>query len=142
MLIRKTQQPSTYPENQIHDAYSTSATDTYSCNYINEKVIEESGNNYVKYGDGTLICWGKTNLVNISAYGSEVIDINLPYSYKDTNYLVITSITDTGPYWANGFTVAGYPTSEDKIRLMLGNYLVNATVENVSGGFITIGKWK
>lgn len=35
MLIRKTQQPSTYPENQIHDAYSTSLTDTYSCNYIN-----------------------------------------------------------------------------------------------------------
>ena len=61
MLIRKTQQPSTYPENQIHDAYSTSVTDTYSCNYINEKVIEESGNNYVKYGDGTLICWGTTS---------------------------------------------------------------------------------
>ena len=39
MLIRKTQQPSTYPENQIHDAYSTSATDTYSCNYINENLI-------------------------------------------------------------------------------------------------------
>ena len=36
MLIRKTQQPSTYPENQIHDSYSPSATDTYSCNYINE----------------------------------------------------------------------------------------------------------
>ena len=35
MLIRKTQQPSTYPENQIHGAYSTSATDTYNCNYIN-----------------------------------------------------------------------------------------------------------
>ena len=40
MLIRKTQQPSTYPENQIHDAYSTSATDTYSCNYINQFVKE------------------------------------------------------------------------------------------------------
>lgn len=122
--------------------YTTSTTDTYSCNYINEKVIEESGNNYVKYGDGTLICWGKTNIVNISAYGSAEFDINLPYSYKDKNYLVITSITDTGPYWANGFTVAGYPTSKDKIKLTLGNYLVNATVENVSGGFITIGKWK
>lgn len=36
MLIRKTQQPSTYPENQIHDSYSQSITDTYSCNYINE----------------------------------------------------------------------------------------------------------
>lgn len=36
MLIRKTQQPSDYPENQIHDAYSTSTTDTYSTNYIND----------------------------------------------------------------------------------------------------------
>ena len=35
-LIRKTQQPSDYPSNQIHDAYSTSTTDTYSCNYIND----------------------------------------------------------------------------------------------------------
>lgn len=35
-LIRKTQQPSDYPSNQIHDAYSTSTTDTYTCNYIND----------------------------------------------------------------------------------------------------------
>ena len=41
MLIRKTQQPSTYPENQIHDAYSTSATDTYSCNYLNNMPLEK-----------------------------------------------------------------------------------------------------
>lgn len=42
MLIRKTQQPADYPENSIHDSYSTSQTDTYSCNYINEK-LEEAG---------------------------------------------------------------------------------------------------
>lgn len=36
MLIRKTQQPSNYPANSIHDAYSDSQTDTYSCNYINQ----------------------------------------------------------------------------------------------------------
>ena len=40
-LIRKTQQPSDYPSNQIRDAYSTSTTDTYSCNYINEVRLEE-----------------------------------------------------------------------------------------------------
>ena len=40
-LIRKTQQPSDYPSNQIHDAYSTSITDTYSCNYINELGLGE-----------------------------------------------------------------------------------------------------
>ena len=37
-LIRKTQQPSDYPSNQIHDAYSTSTRDTYSCNYINKQI--------------------------------------------------------------------------------------------------------
>ena len=37
-LIRKTQQPSDYPSNQIHDAYNTSTTDTYSCNYINKQI--------------------------------------------------------------------------------------------------------
>ena len=44
-LIRKTQQPSDYPSNQIHDAYSTSTTDTYSCNYINEARLEEYSTN-------------------------------------------------------------------------------------------------
>lgn len=39
MLIRKTQQPSEFADNQIHDTYSTSTTDTYSCNYINNKLI-------------------------------------------------------------------------------------------------------
>lgn len=43
MLIRKTQQPSDYPSNQIHDAYSTSTTDTYTCNYING-IDENVGN--------------------------------------------------------------------------------------------------
>lgn len=60
MLIRKTQQPSTYPENQIHDAYSTSATDTYSCDYINSHNLKSSiihqvtptvGSNYELYGN-------------------------------------------------------------------------------------------
>ena len=37
-LIRKTQQPSDYPSNQIHDSYSTSTTNTYSCNYLNKQI--------------------------------------------------------------------------------------------------------
>lgn len=35
MLIRKTQQPSDFPENSIHDTYNESTSDTYSCNYVN-----------------------------------------------------------------------------------------------------------
>ena len=82
-LIRKTQQPSDYPSNQIHDAHSTSTTDTYTCNYINgidenvgnltqlnttnknnlvsaiNSVVESGSNengNWIKYADGTMIC--------------------------------------------------------------------------------------
>ena len=39
MILRKTQQPSEFADNQIHDAYNTSTTDTYSCNYVNNKLI-------------------------------------------------------------------------------------------------------
>ena len=49
-LIRKTQQPSDYPSNQIHDAYSTSTTDTYSCNYINKARLEEYSTNETRIG--------------------------------------------------------------------------------------------
>lgn len=38
MRIRKTQQPSEFADNQIHDAYNTKTTDTYSCNYVNTKL--------------------------------------------------------------------------------------------------------
>lgn len=57
--IKKIQQPASYPENSIYDAYSTSTTDTYSCNYINS--IIESGSNengsWIKWADGTMICY-------------------------------------------------------------------------------------
>lgn len=67
MLIRKTQQPSDYPSNQIHDAYSISTTDTYSCNYINN--IVETGSNangtYVKYSDGRMECYKRVTKKNV-----------------------------------------------------------------------------
>lgn len=62
MIIRKTQQPSNYPENQIHDAYSTSATDTYTCNYINHKYLTAMTNVEQNIPNGT---WVKIPLTRI-----------------------------------------------------------------------------
>ena len=65
MLIRKTQQPSDYPENQIQDAYSTSTTDTYSCNYINELFTmgvdsyQLATNGYIRLVNGLQIAWAE-----------------------------------------------------------------------------------
>ena len=64
MLIRKTQQPSDYPENQIHDAYSTSVTDTYSCNYINHKYLTAMTNVEKNISNTT---WTTIPLVRVSS---------------------------------------------------------------------------
>ena len=43
MLIRKIQQPSSFPKNNIKDAYTDSETDVYSCNFVNDLGITENG---------------------------------------------------------------------------------------------------
>ena len=70
MIIRKTQQPSDYPSNSISNAKTTGTTNTYSCDYING--IVESGSNYIKFYDGTLICWSSKNVTSsiTTAYGN------------------------------------------------------------------------
>ena len=120
MLIRKTQQPSTYPENQIHDTYSTSTTDTYSCNYING--IVESGSNpngsWTKWADGTMIInktvSGTANITN--AWGNLYIsnDINLgnfPVAFIEMPTIVVSPQTQTGTqYMLAGQGGSGYGT--------------------------------
>ena len=56
----------------VHDAYSTSTTDTYSCNYINN--IVETGSNangtYVKYSDGRMECYKRVTQKNVKLTGT------------------------------------------------------------------------
>lgn len=74
MKIRKAFQ-GTVPENKILDTYSTSQTDTYSCNYVNDKTTGK-------------ILW--TNSSPTSNFSSQNVSIsNLPnYTYIDIVYLV------------------------------------------------------
>ena len=60
--------------NNISNTKTTGTTNTYSCDYINNTInsIVESGSNYIKFYDGTLVCWGsKTVTINITtSYGN------------------------------------------------------------------------
>jgi hypothetical protein len=104
--------------------------------------IVESGSGYVKYADGTLICYGKSNTAEIP-YGSEYSEtITLPESYKDNNFIVLTSITSGGASWANVICRGG-ATSENTIKLIAGNYIVSgSTARDIILSYVTIGKWK
>lgn len=122
--IKKTQQPSDYPSNQIHDAYSTSTTDTYSCNYINS--IIESGSNengsWIKYADGTMICYKRQTFNNVAistAWGVlyestklELGDFPQPFVGNYPDFFIMpwqsffveraynASLTSWGEFWA------------------------------------------
>nr|DAK84731.1 MAG TPA: receptor binding protein [Caudoviricetes sp.] len=92
MLIRKTQQPSDYPENQIHDTYSTSTTDTYNCNYINSHNLKSSIIHFVtpinstNYDEG----WGGTYFYKTGSRVYLHVAITIPQK-KQTN---ITTLPD------------------------------------------------
>lgn len=140
MKIRKTQQPADYPDNQIHDAYNTSTSDTYTCNYINGKVIEESGTDYIKYGDGTMECWGRKTFGSITGQTGIYVSVSLPEAYKDTTYNI--QLTKAGG--GDGFTLI----VESVMNITVNSFDIygwnNRTATSTVNSYEwrTIGKWK
>ena len=146
--IKKIQQPSDYPSNQIHDAYSTSTTDTYNCNYINS--IVESGSNangtYIKYVDGTMVCIKKitfTNVVINTAWGS-VYETASKLNFGDyaQEFIEIPNVSITLADGATCFC----ETFSERTKKSIGNtWLWKPAVETkgtMTFDVIAIGKWK
>ena len=145
MLIRKTQQPSDYPSNQIHDAYNTSTTGTYSCNYINN--IIESGTNsngsWIKYADGTMICYkrqGFNSVAITTAWGTlyesaklELGDLPQPFVDNYPDFFIMP--------WQSFFVERGYSAS---LTSWGGFYAVRPTSStmDIIVSCFAIGRWK
>lgn len=95
MKIKKMYQ-GTVPENKILDTYSTSATDTYSCNYVNG--LETYSTNETRVGtwiDGRPI-YRKT--INIPSFSINNISV-------DTGLTTISEVIDfKGSFARNGYT--------------------------------------
>ena len=129
-------------DNNVGDLADLKTTDVSSVvNAINELIIE-SGNNYIKFSNGTLICWGETSAFNITSSSQTNNDITLPVAYKDSSFKVICSVSLGGAYWASIVATMGYPLSNSSIRVMGANYMAGQTIENIKISYITIGKWK
>lgn len=127
---------------EITNGYSTSETIGYSCAYSNS--IVESGSNtygdYVKYIDGTLICYGSVELASTSFStwgnmygGSFTINQLFPYAFINNPILVMTPI-NLGAVYETSCNATTFKTFS----------LLRPT--NTTGGFygkyIAIGKWK
>lgn len=113
---------------------------------IGDGIIESGSNSngkYIKFRDGTLICWGTATTPtgtisnnNIGTYGWSFyggsVEKTLPYGFINTSYRVIASSN----IWS-GFVIAQH-TSTSSITFYYYSQLSNYTVVD----FIIIGRWK
>ena len=142
-------------DNKILDTYSTSSTDTYSCNYVNS-VIESGSNsngNYIKYADGTMICWhtieGETH-ANQTRYGDG-------FFYQQGSYS--STSPENSKSWAYPVQFVSTPTVNLNVSSSaytmpslgsisnssaIGSCITPYAVASVTftWHFIAIGKWK
>lgn len=91
--------------------------------------VYTSGNYYVRYTDGTQICWGsKDALPNYDSI------ITLPIAFANTNYSVLTSVFSThAPSEAVTHTISEKTTTQFRPRPSTGSY--GAT-------WVAYGRWK
>ena len=131
--------------------YTTSAIDTYSCNYING--IVESGSNtngsWTKWADGTMIInktvSGTANITNAwgSLYVSAEINLgNFPVAFIEMPTIVVSPQTQTGTqYMLTGQGGSGYgsETNAGYVSLVRPNSRTNVAYRLE---VIAKGKWK
>lgn len=91
--------------------------------------VYTSGNYYVRYTDGTQICWGsKDALPNYDSF------ITLPIAFANTNYSVLTSVFSTyTPSEAVTHTISEKTTTQFRLRPNTDSY--GAT-------WVAYGRWK
>lgn len=124
-------------EDSMKSEQTTSDTDTYSCNYINE--IITSGNNYTKFKDGTLIVYGTTPSISWIANFDTKIEINMPIEFKDTNYSVQITLHEQFAHFTNIYLCAFTRTTTS---VEIGGYNSHSDVLNGQLDYLIIGKWK
>ena len=134
----------------IQENGTASENNTYSAKAIDNKLkksvkVEESGDGYTKYSDGTMVCYGTASVTNPNFgdwYGfcrlANATTTNLVKTFKDNNY----SLTITSK--AFGYFTAMI-TSKTASSFTFRAFTHNNTSYNPGNGdfdYIAIGKWK
>ena len=114
--------PSTYPpSSHTHSAGTTGAFSGVSA----------SGSNYVRFTDGTQICWGGPFTYNQSAGDNDRLRVTFPVAFADASYAVIMQLTTESE---NPSRIVGQSTTSftwSKKGVTYGSHLYTA-----------IGRWK
>lgn len=134
------------PVSEITNSYSTSTGIGYSANYINNNVgVIESGSNangnYIKYEDGTMICYNLySNTLNITSqfegvYYVNTGEITFPIEFY-AKPLIYTQINLAG----GGFTYYGNYTKTSFSGFVWKTQSKSSA--SVEVNWLAIGRWK
>ena len=132
----------------VLNSNSNSTTDTYSCNYINNMIVSNwDANNsrgYIKYPDGTAICYGlynPANPISVPANSGTSVEIPLPITLSNALY----SVNLTKFAGGNGFSYVEENVNSpavDKFYIGLWNNNSSGTCYVMGYYWQVVGRWK
>lgn len=113
---------------------------TYLYGSIMEKGSNENGN-FIKYSDGTLLCYGR---VNNNSYSSGIAEIKFPTRLaRITNArILLTQVWVSGQTQAYNFFMIGQINSNINGYIYCRDNNGNAIANNIPIDWVLIGEWK
>lgn len=95
-----------------------------------------------KWHSGIAECWGATTLPTVNQDQYRTSKVNLPFTFKDANYKVMATPTQTGNYAE--YAYVGHKGANDKTTTSFSVNIWCAEKTNLTFGMdlIVIGRWK
>lgn len=132
------------------NARSSSTTDTYSCNYLEDKVIylsdENTDGSFILYGDGTAICHMKILVQNFNLSVDSnyyFYDLtNIPFPIEFTSAPVVTAFCENTSIYRRLWVSECYGVGTTSIGRITINHYWNSSNNEVYVHITAIGKWK
>lgn len=132
----------------VVNATNNSTTDTYSCDYVNNMIVSNwdvnNSRGYIKYPDGTAICYGLYNPeggISIGATSGKAVEISLPITLSNALY----SVNLTKYAGGNGFSFVEESANSpavDKFYIGLWNNSSSGTCYVMGYYWQVVGRWK
>lgn len=129
----------------VKNTYSTSATDTYSCNYVNS--IVESGSNtngtYIKYADGTMICTKQlSGSASFSVWFSPIYLADVSAGSWPQSFVSLKSVVGTNTASQTSIFAIYDPTITSAGTARIINIANSTGTKNYNLNIVAIGTWK
>ena len=104
--------------------------------------VTASGSNYVRFSDGTQICWGETGQIDVRAYSTATATITYPAAFASGRPVEV-SLTIAGNSGNDNYSKLVLHTTERRTTNCV-IYFKSAASGNMSpiAQWIAIGRWK